>query len=107
MERIVEQYRNYSEPLNMKYFLNFMTFLVTGLNLQLAFINAENMNVITGIVGLFFLIVRNLPVLMVRFWELRLFTKKRHRVEMIRFWREYSQKQLNDPKEEKEDDESK
>jgi ABC-type transport system involved in cytochrome bd biosynthesis fused ATPase/permease subunit len=88
MEKVIEHLRQ-SEPVNMKDFFNYITVFMTALNIGFAFVTLENLNIITGVLGLFFLLLRNLPMVFVRLWEVGIFLfDKKNRSKIIGLWRE-------------------
>lgn len=61
----------------------------------LALITVENINILTACLGFAFLVLRNLPFVLVRFWEVFLFVfYKKHRSRMIMFWRDELKKRI-------------
>ena len=105
MEKIITHLRHLDhEPTNMKEFFNILTVFITSLNIGFAMITAENINIITGAVGLGFLFLRNIPFVAVRGWELYLFIfKKEHRSKVLMIWRDAAKKNLSDENDENDD----
>jgi len=106
MEKIIKELRHleYNEPTNMKGFFELLTVFITSLNIGFALITAENINIITGILGSAFLLMRNIPFVVVRGYEVFLFVfSKKHRMTILGLWRDAAKKSLNDEK--KDDDE--
>lgn len=105
MEKVI-YYLKQSEPVNMKHILDNISVFFISANLCFAMITADQINVITGVLGLAFLLLRNVPFIIVRLWEVFIFTfNKRDRSRIISFWRdEMNKKELETPKNEVENE---
>lgn len=80
----------------------FTTFLTTS-QMVLGMVTVENINILTACLGFSFLVLRNLPFLFVRIWEIGLFLfYKRERKRMVEFWRRELKKRLPKTKTDKE-----
>jgi hypothetical protein len=107
MKDLVTQLRDIesTEPTNMKEVLNLMSVFITALNIGFAFITVENVNAITGVLGLAFLLLRNVPFVFVRLYEVYIFLfQKKDRKTIIMFWRGIAEKQDKETENDKKSD---